>query len=86
MPVHIRAHAPIAQVQPVPQLAYREETLNSFANLETEDMSAADWERLGEVLLPHPNPVLRQGEYAVMVRKRRMYPFDHSLLSSKKAD
>jgi hypothetical protein len=86
MPVHIRSHAPIIQVQPVPQLAYREETLNSFANLETEDLSAADWERLSEVLLPHPNPVIRQGEYAVAVRKRRMCPIDHSLLSGTKAD
>ena len=81
-PVHIRAFAPFIQVQPVPQLAYREETLSSFACLEATDLSGADWDRLGQVLLPHPNPTIRQGEYAVMVRKRRMCPFDPSLLTA----
>jgi hypothetical protein len=86
MPVHIRANAPIIQAQPVPQLAYREEVLASFECSEASDLSSADWDRLGTVLLPHPNPTLRQGEYAVMVRKRRMCPFDHSLLAGAKAD
>ena len=80
-PVFIRAGAPIIQVQPVPQLAYREEVLQSFACSEAADLSAEDWERLGQVLLPHPDPVIRQGEYAVMVRKRRMCPFDPSALT-----
>ena len=47
-------------------------------------LSAEDWERLGHVLLPHPNPTIRQGEYAVMVRKRRMCPYDPSLLTGTK--
>lgn len=81
-PVYIRAHAPIIQVQPIPQLAYREEVLSSFVCADAEDMETADWDRLAEVLLPHPDPVIRQGEYAVMVRKRRMCPYDHSLLKA----
>ena len=85
-PVFIRSHAPFLQVQPVPQLAYREESLSSFACLEASDVSEADWERLGQVLLPSSNPVLRQGEYAVLVRKRRACPFDHSLLAGDKKD
>jgi len=80
--VHIRANTPFLQVQPIPQLAYREETLASFACKEARDVAEADWERLGEVLLPHPDRELRQGSYAVAVRKRRMCPVDHvSLLN-----
>jgi hypothetical protein len=72
--VHIRAGAPLLQVQPIPQLAYREETLASFACSEADGVMEADWERLGEVLLPHPDRELRQGSYAVAVRKRRICP------------
>jgi len=85
-PVHIRAQVPIIQVQPVPQLAYREEILGSFAVSDVADLAAADWDRLGQVVLPHPNPSVRQGEYAVMVRKRRMCPFDPASLTSQQVD
>lgn len=81
--VHIRANAPFLQVQPVPQLAYREETLASFVCKEAEDVAETDWERLGEVLLPHPDRELRQGSYAVAVRKRRMCPVNHAFLLNK---
>lgn len=80
-PIQIRAQVPILQVQPVPQLAYREETLSSFAVTDVTDMANADWDRLGQVLLPNPHPTIRQGEYAVMVRKRRMCPFDPASLA-----
>jgi hypothetical protein len=85
-PVFIRAQAPIIQVQPVPQLAYREEILASFAVSEATGLPGADWERLGKVLLPHPDPSIRQGDYAVTVRKRRMCPFDPSVLTGENAD
>jgi len=81
-PVHIRAHVPIIQVQPVPQLAYREETVGNFACSEADELSSDDWIRLAQVLLPHPNPTIRQGEYAVMVRKRRLCPFDPAALAT----
>ena len=81
VPVHIRAHVPIVQVQPVPQIAYREETLGSFACSEVAEMSSDDWRQLSEVLLPSVNPTIRQGEYAVAVRKRRQCPFDPSLMT-----
>jgi hypothetical protein len=80
-PVHIRAYAPFLQVQPVPQLAYRDETLSSFACSEASELTSDDWERLGEVLLPHPDHSVRQGSYAVKVRKRRMCPVDHDDLN-----
>jgi hypothetical protein len=86
MAVHIRAQEPIIQVQPVPQLAYSEETLSSFHVSEVSDLTSDDWDRLGEVLLPHANPTVRLGEYAVMVRKRRMCPVDHSALTGEKTD
>jgi hypothetical protein len=86
MTVHIRAREPIIQLQPVPQLAYREEILGAFDCSEVTDLSSADWDRLSEVLLPHPNPTIRQGEYAVLVRKRRMCPFEPSLLMGTKTN
>jgi hypothetical protein len=80
-PVFIRAQIPILQVQPIPQLAYREEILGSFAVTNVDDMAGEDWDRLGQVLLPNPHPTIRQGEYAVAVRKRRMCPFDPAALT-----
>jgi hypothetical protein len=84
--VHVRANTPIIQVQPVPQLAYREEILSAFAVSEVGDLASEDWDRLAQVLLPHPNPTVRQGEYAVAVRKRRTCPYDSSALTVAKAD
>jgi Family of unknown function (DUF6065) len=84
LPVHIRAHVPFLQVQPVPQLAYSEEVLASFSFTEAADLTSADWDRLGHVLLPHPDHEVRQGSYAVTVRKRRLCPFDHTKLIDDK--
>lgn len=83
MPVHIRAHAPFLQVQPVPQLAYHDTILGSFACSDASTLTSSDWERLGQVLLPHPDPIVRQGSYAVMVRKRRMCPIDRTSMDRK---
>lgn len=79
-PVTIRAEAPFLQVQPVPQLAYRDEVLGEFGCLEPERLSGEDWRRLSTVLLPNPDWEARQGEYAVTVRKRRLCPVDHTEL------
>lgn len=80
-PVYIRAEMPVLQVQPIPQLAYREEILSSFAVSEPGELTGGDWDRIGQVLLPNPHPTLRQGEYAVTVRKRRSCPYDPALLA-----
>jgi hypothetical protein len=80
MPVHIRAHTPFLQVQPVPQLAYSEKIQASFSCAEVSELTSSDWDRLGEVLLPHPDHEVRQGSYAVTVRKRRLCPVDHTML------
>jgi Family of unknown function (DUF6065) len=79
-PVHIRAYAPFLQVQPIPQVAYREDTLASFTCREPAQFADADWDRLGQVLLPHPDHSVRQGVYAVAVRKRRLCPVDHTAI------
>lgn len=82
--VQIRAYAPVLQVQPVPQLAYSDEVLAAFGCLEASDMAPGDWDRLGHVLLPHPDREVRQGSYAVTVRKRRLCPVDHTALMDSK--
>ena len=82
-PVHIRSQVPFVQVQPVPQLAYREETLAAFACSEPTDLTISDWNDLSHVLMPDPDGdhARRQGQYAVMVRKRRTCPFDPEALT-----
>ncbi len=79
-PVLLRAGAPFLQVQPVPQIAYRDETLQDFKCENADVLSDDEWARLGKVLLPNPDWEARQGEYAVAVRKRRLCPVDHSNL------
>ena len=81
-PVLLRAGAPFLQVQPLPQLAYREEELQQLECLEADSLTEADWDRLGEVLLPNPDWESRQGEYAVKVRKRRLCPVADGRLAS----
>jgi hypothetical protein len=78
--VQLRAQTPFLQVQPIPQLAYRDESLNDFACLEPGELADADWRQLGEVLLPNPDHEARQGQYAVAVRKRRLCPVAHEKL------
>ena len=72
--VHVRTGAPFLQVQPVPQIAYREETLSKFAVRAAGELDSAEWADLGKVLLPDPTVEDRQGLYAVTVRKRRLCP------------
>jgi hypothetical protein len=79
--VQLRAHVPFVQAQPIPQLAYADETLSSVSIKEATDLQAQDWSRLGDVLQPHPDHAVRQGSYAVTVRKRRLCPVRHDLLA-----
>ncbi|GAC1338886.1 MAG: hypothetical protein NVSMB18_06130 [Acetobacteraceae bacterium] len=78
-PVHLRAQVPFLQVQPIPQIAYREESLADFDCGTVAELSTDDWTKLGEVLLPNPDHEARQGAYAVQVRKRRLCPVAHHL-------
>ena len=84
-PVIIRADTPFIQVQPIPQLAYREDSLAAYSCVDAAGLDAEDWSKLGDVLLPHPDAELRQGNYAVTVRKRRLCPVDPSNLSVRRS-
>ena len=79
-PVLLRAGAPFLQVQPIPQIAYRDELLQDYRCSEVEALAESDWSRLSRVLLPNPDWEARQGEYAVSVRKRRLCPVAHTHL------
>lgn len=81
VPVILRASTPFLQVQPVPQLAYREDLLSDYKCRGAEDVTAEDWSRLSKVLLPSEDAQSRQGDYAVSVRKRRLCPVDHRVLA-----
>ena len=81
-PVRLRAHVPFLQIQPVPQLAYRDDTVNDFSCRSTEEMTGADWADLGNVLLPNPQTDTHLGAYAVQVRKRRSCPHHNTMLNS----
>jgi hypothetical protein len=77
-PVRLRAAVPFLQVQPVPQLAYRDTLLNSFQSQSLDDLSLNDWQELGQVIKPDPVLKANAGSYSVGVRKRRSCPV-HSI-------
>ncbi len=73
-PVVFRSGVPFLHVQPIPQLAYKEDLLADFKCRNASDLEPADWNELSTVLLPSDNAELRAGDYAVRVRKRRRCP------------
>ena len=79
-PVRLRAQTPFMQVQPVPQIAYRDDTLNNPKVRSAEEMSAEDWDDLSQVLLPNDASSANQGTYAVRIRKRRSCPYHAEML------
>ena len=82
-PVHLRAHMPFMQVQPIPQIAYREEILNKPSIRSSEDMTAQDWADLQAVLMPDAAHEAHQGTYAVRIRKRRGCPRHSEMLRNE---
>ena len=79
-PVRLRAHVPFLQVQPVPQIAYRDDTLNNPAVRGPEDMTDKDWNDFGQVVRPSEEHEAHQGTYAVRLRKRRTCPYHAEML------
>lgn len=79
-PVRLRAHVPFLQVQPIPQIAYRDEMLNNPPVRSAEDMTEDDWNDLGQVVLPNAAHDANQGSYAVRLRKRRTCPYHAEML------
>lgn len=72
-PVHLRADYPLLQVQPLPRLAYAEESLNDTAIVATmADMSDIDWKAYEQTTVaPNDDQERPFGAYAIAARKRR---------------
>jgi hypothetical protein len=72
-PIRLRTDFPLLQVQPLPRVAYAEDTLN--ATVTTPDMAhmtEQDWAAYRDtIVIPNENPDRPFGAYAVAARKRR---------------
>jgi hypothetical protein len=72
-PVQFKADFPLLQVQPLPRVAYAEETLGSAELIpDMASMRREDWDAYQEsIVRPSEDPDRGSGSYAVAVRKRR---------------
>ncbi len=73
VPVRIRTTHPLAQLQPLPRLAYDDATLARVGHVPAlEQLSGADWdEYVRTVVAPCDDPERRPGGYAAAARRRR---------------
>jgi hypothetical protein len=82
-PVRLRADYPLAQVQPLPRIAYANATLGANLNVpDMEGLAASDWaDYRATIAIPNANPDRAYGAYAVGTRKREKEgcPFSASL-------
>ena len=71
-PVRLRADFPLAQVQPLPRIAYADATLDAVANVgEMTGLAANDWaDYQASIAIPNDRPDRAYGAYAVAARKR----------------
>lgn len=81
-PVRLRAQVPFMQIQPIPQIAYREDVLNGLVLRQAGEMTPQDWEDFGQVVLPDERKEAHQGSYAVRIRKRRNCPHHAAMLQA----
>jgi hypothetical protein len=82
-PIEFTPDWPIAMVQPVPQVAYRDASLQFGPVTELADLSAEDWEGYRQTVVSQAIVPARQpGGYAVKVRKRRRSPAAENLLGA----
>ncbi len=83
VPIRLRADFPLAQVQPVPRIAYAEETLRATELIpDMASLGSADWADYADsIAIPNADPDRPFGAYAVAARKRRKgaCPFAHEL-------
>jgi hypothetical protein len=72
-PVRLRADFPLAQLQPLPRVAYDDGTLGAMAlTPDMASMKPADWEDYRtSVVVPNDDPDRPYGSYAIAARKRR---------------
>ena len=71
-PIRLRPDFPLAQVQPLPRVAYAEANLApSHVTADMAGLSADDWEAYRTAIAgPSDDPERRFGRYAVTARKR----------------
>jgi hypothetical protein len=71
-PVRLRSDFPLAQVQPLPRLAFAESTLGATATTaEITSLTAEDWaDYKATIADPNQDPDRSFGKYAVAARKR----------------
>jgi hypothetical protein len=71
--VNFAAAFPLAQVQPLPRLAYADQTLNSVNYVSSlERFTSADWNEYNEtIVIPNNDPDRRYGSYAAGAARRR---------------
>jgi len=74
--INFRADHPIAQVQPLPRVAYAEDTLNNAAYIPNlHSFTDREWEDYNEhIVRPNDDPDRAPGKYAIAARKRRRCP------------
>jgi hypothetical protein len=72
-PIRIVADLPFMQVQPLPRLAYSDETLSAISFVsDISAISNEDWiDYLDTVVRPNADPHRPLGQYSVVARKRR---------------
>jgi hypothetical protein len=72
-PVHFNCDFPIIQVQPIPRIAYAEQTLNATSfTPDMASMTEREWRAYETTIaIPSQDPDRPFGAYAVAVRKRR---------------
>ena len=72
-PVRLRADFPLAQLQPLPRVAYDHATLDAMTICpDLASMRAVDWEAYySSVVVPNDDPDRPYGAYTVAARKRR---------------
>jgi hypothetical protein len=72
-PVRFSAGFPLAQLQPLPRIAYAEETLSAVEYVPNLDgFTAADWNEYNRnIVIPNGDPDRPHGAYAIAARRRR---------------
>jgi hypothetical protein len=72
-PVRFSSAFPLAQIQPLPRIAYAEDTLNAVDYVEhPQDFTDADWDEYKRTIVePNSDPDRPYGAYAVAARRRR---------------
>jgi len=72
-PIRFSAGFPLAQLQPLPRIAYAEETLNAVEYRPgLSDFTASDWaEYHRNIVAPNADPARPHGAYAVAARRGR---------------